>query len=208
VRTSWGAALRPRGIGQFLGAFLLSPALRGRRGIAPLRKLNHTRVSDYFALPVYLLFGNLRRLSALAWSRTSSSDRARNLATSASATPRFKASIRKIRSALFHAAVAFEVFTVCSNSHLALGVPRTLINSGSGSTLQRNERVKLAATFWNNVGAGMVIGGMAGAFFLDKPPGAWIKIGVAIAGLVLGWLCYSIASNILTYLHTLPEERR
>jgi hypothetical protein len=46
---------------------------------------------------------------------------------------------------------------------------------GSGSTLQRNERVKLAATFWNNVGAGMVIGGMAGAFFLDKPPGAWAK---------------------------------
>jgi hypothetical protein len=40
---------------------------------------------------------------------------------------------------------------------------------GSGSTLQRNERVKLAASFWNNVGAGMVIGGMAGAFFLDKP---------------------------------------
>ena len=25
---------------------------------------------------------------------------------------------------------------------------------GSGSTLQRNERVKLAASFWNNVGAG------------------------------------------------------
>src|SRR5258708_19807976 len=36
----------------------------------------------------------------------------------------------------------------------------------SSSTLQRNERVKLAASFWNNVGAGMVIGGMAGAFFL------------------------------------------
>lgn len=32
---------------------------------------------------------------------------------------------------------------------------------GSGSTLQRNERVKLAASFWNNVGAGMVIVGMA-----------------------------------------------
>ena len=26
--------------------------------------------------------------------------------------------------------------------------------------VQRNERVKLAASFWNNVGAGMVIGGM------------------------------------------------
>ena len=79
---------------------------------------------------------------------------------------------------------------------------------GTGSTLQRNERVKLAASFWNNVGAGMVIGGMAGAFFLDKPPDAWAKIGIAIGGLVLGWLCYSIASNILTYLHTPPEERR
>jgi len=76
---------------------------------------------------------------------------------------------------------------------------------GSGSTLQRNERVKLAASFWNNVGAGMVIVGMAGAFFLDKPSGAWAKIGIAIGGLVLGWLCYSIASNILTYLHTLPR---
>jgi hypothetical protein len=27
---------------------------------------------------------------------------------------------------------------------------------GNGSMLQRNERVKLAASFWNNVGAGMV----------------------------------------------------
>ncbi|MBV8227549.1 MAG: hypothetical protein JO232_20420 [Verrucomicrobia bacterium] len=77
----------------------------------------------------------------------------------------------------------------------------------NGSTLQRNERVKLAASFWNNVGAGMVIGGMAAAFFLDKPPGTWTKIGIAIAGLVLGWLCYSIASNLLTYLHTAPEVR-
>ena len=77
---------------------------------------------------------------------------------------------------------------------------------GSGS--QRNERVKLAALFWNNVGAGMVIGGLAAAFFLDKPSGAWTKIAIAIAGLVLGWLCYSIASNMLTYLHTAPEDPR
>ena len=68
---------------------------------------------------------------------------------------------------------------------------------GSGSMLQRNERVKLAASFWNNIGAGMVIGGMAAAFL----------IGIAIVGLVLGWLCYSIASNILTYMHTTPEAR-
>src|SRR5262249_613023 len=79
---------------------------------------------------------------------------------------------------------------------------------GNGSILQRNERVKLAASFWNNIGAGMVIGGMAAAFFLDKPEGTWTKIGIAIAGLVLGWLCYSIASNILTNMHTVPEERR
>jgi hypothetical protein len=52
---------------------------------------------------------------------------------------------------------------------------------GSASTLQRNERVKLAAAFWNNVGAGMVIGGMAAAFFLEKPAGAWTKTGIAIA---------------------------
>src|SRR5262252_4929318 len=77
---------------------------------------------------------------------------------------------------------------------------------GNGSILQRNERVKLAASFWNNIGAGMVIGGMAAAFFLDKPEGTWTKIGIAIAGLALGWLCYSIASNILTYMHTAPED--
>ena len=78
---------------------------------------------------------------------------------------------------------------------------------GTSSMLQRNERVKLAASFWNNIGAGMVIGGMAAAFFLDKPQGTWTKIGIAIVGLVLGWLCYSIASNILTYMHTAPEAR-
>src|SRR5262249_54818482 len=49
---------------------------------------------------------------------------------------------------------------------------------GNGSMLQRNERVKLAASFWNNIGAGMVIGGMAAAFFLDKPQGTWTKIGI------------------------------
>src|SRR5437667_8519461 len=44
------------------------------------------------------------------------------------------------------------------------------------------------------------------AFFLDKPQGTWTKIGIAIVGLVLGWLCYSIASNILTYMHTTPKR--
>src|SRR5262245_47529571 len=37
---------------------------------------------------------------------------------------------------------------------------------GSGS--QRNERVKLAASFWNNVGAGMVIGGFGGGILLGQ----------------------------------------
>jgi hypothetical protein len=54
----------------------------------------------------------------------------------------------------------------------------------------------------------MVIGGVAAAFFLDKPQGTWMKIGIAIAGLVLGWFCYSIASNMLTYMHTAAEERQ
>jgi hypothetical protein len=109
--------------------------------------------------------------------------------------------------------VTFHCFFDYLSQRLSTGYcrRRTLRLEGhfeSSSTLQRNERVKLAASFWNNVGAGMVIGGMAGAFFLDRPPGAWTKIGIALAGLVLGWLCYSIASNILTYLHTPPEERR
>jgi MFS family permease len=76
-----------------------------------------------------------------------------------------------------------------------------------GGSLQRNERVKLAAAFWNNIGAGMVIGGVAAAFFLEKPAGAWAKIGIALAGLVLGWVCYSIASNLLTYMRVAAEDR-
>jgi hypothetical protein len=53
----------------------------------------------------------------------------------------------------------------------------------------------------------MALGGIAAAFFLDKPQGTWTKFGIAIAGLLLGWLCYSIASNILTYMSTAAEER-
>jgi hypothetical protein len=49
--------------------------------------------------------------------------------------------------------------------------------------------------------------GLAAAFFLEKPQGTWTRIGIGIAGLGLGWLCYSIASNILTYMNTAPEER-
>ena len=79
---------------------------------------------------------------------------------------------------------------------------------GSSSTYSATSESSWRPRFWNNVGASMVFGGMAGAFFLEKPPGAWPKIGIAFAGLVLGWVCYSIASNILTYLHTAPDERR
>src|SRR5262249_42241048 len=46
----------------------------------------------------------------------------------------------------------------------------------SSSTLHRNERVKLAALFWNIVGAGMFIGGVAGAFFYEGPL-FWGKVG-------------------------------
>jgi hypothetical protein len=45
-----------------------------------------------------------------------------------------------------------------------------------GSGLQRNARVKLAASFWNNVGAGMVIGGMAAAFFWTSRSGPGPKL--------------------------------
>ena len=34
------------------------------------------------------------------------------------------------------------------------------------------------------------------------------RIGIAVSGFVLGWICYSIASNILTYLYTVPNEGR
>jgi hypothetical protein len=49
----------------------------------------------------------------------------------------------------------------------------------SSSTLHRNERVKLAAMFWNIVGAGMLIGGVAGAFFFEGPL-FWGKVGIAV----------------------------
>jgi len=70
---------------------------------------------------------------------------------------------------------------------------------GSGSTVQRNERVKLPASFWNNVGAEMVIGGMAAAFFLENLAGAWNqnRHRHSRPG---AWLCYSIASNMLTVI--------
>jgi hypothetical protein len=69
----------------------------------------------------------------------------------------------------------------------------------SSSTIMRNERVKLAATFWNNVGAGMLIGGVAGAFFFEKPL-FWGKVGIAIVGIVLAFISYSVGNRMLGYL--------
>jgi hypothetical protein len=60
----------------------------------------------------------------------------------------------------------------CNGKFLVAGGRTMWLEDHFGSGLQRNERVKLAASFWNNVGAGMVIGGMAAAFFLDKPSDA------------------------------------
>src|SRR5215471_14143235 len=54
----------------------------------------------------------------------------------------------------------------------------------SSSTLHRNERVKLAAMFWKIVGAGMFIGGVAGAFFYEGPL-FWSRVGIAVLGIVL-----------------------
>jgi hypothetical protein len=39
---------------------------------------------------------------------------------------------------------------------------------GNGSILQRNERVKLAASFWNNTGAGMVYWRYGGGILLRQ----------------------------------------
>jgi len=54
----------------------------------------------------------------------------------------------------------------------------------------------------------MVIGGMAAAFFLDKPEGTWTKIGIAIAGLALGWVCYSIAYSASRATGTAQDGRQ
>jgi hypothetical protein len=78
-----------------------------------------------------------------------------------------------------------------------------------GSGPQRNERVKLAASFWNNVPDGLSKKNAAARPPITMPaPTTWTKIAIAIAGLLLGWLCYSIASNMLTYLHTASEDPR
>jgi hypothetical protein len=70
---------------------------------------------------------------------------------------------------------------------------------GSSSTLLRNERVKLAAMFWNIVGAGMLIGGVAGAFFFEGPL-FWGKVGIAVVGIVLALIFQRVGDRILSYL--------
>ena len=70
----------------------------------------------------------------------------------------------------------------------------------SNSTLQRNERVKLAAMFWNIVGAGMFIGGLAGAFFYEGPL-FWSRVGIAVLGIVLALIFQRVGDRILGYLH-------
>jgi hypothetical protein len=72
--------------------------------------------------------------------------------------------------------------------------------ASSYSTLQRNERVKLAAAmFWNIVGAGMFIGGVAGAFFYEGPL-FWGKVGIAVVGIVLALIFQRVGDRILGYL--------
>ena len=48
------------------------------------------------------------------------------------------------------------------------------------STVVRNERVKLAALFWNITGAGLFVGSVAGAFFVRA--NFWPKFGIGLAG--------------------------
>lgn len=66
------------------------------------------------------------------------------------------------------------------------------------STIVRNERVKLAALFWNITGAGLFVGSVAGAFFVRA--NFWPKFGIGLAGFVLGILCFWFACQLLTYL--------
>jgi len=69
----------------------------------------------------------------------------------------------------------------------------------SNSTLHRNERVKLAAMFWNIVGAAMFIGGVAGAFFFEGPL-FWGKVGIAVVGIVLALIFQRVGDRLLGYL--------
>jgi hypothetical protein len=48
------------------------------------------------------------------------------------------------------------------------------------STVVRNERIKLAALFWNITGAGLFVGAVAGAFFVRA--NFWPKFGIFVIG--------------------------
>jgi hypothetical protein len=73
--------------------------------------------------------------------------------------------------------------------------------ASSSTPLVRNERVKLAAMFWSIAGAGMLIGGVAGAFFFEGPL-FWGKVGIAIVGIVLASIFYLVGDRMLGYLRT------
>jgi hypothetical protein len=86
---------------------------------------------------------------------------------------------------------AHNSYTSALALHWCTGVVQGLCRGGTdrslpvkqlnSSTLRRNERVKLAAMFWNIVGAGMFIGGVAGAFFFEGPR-FWSRVGICSAG--------------------------
>ena len=71
--------------------------------------------------------------------------------------------------------------------------------AASSSTLHRNERVKLVAMFWNIVGAGMFIGGVAGAFFYEGPL-FWDRVGIAVVGIVLALIFQRVGDRMLSHL--------
>jgi hypothetical protein len=84
------------------------------------------------------------------------------------------------------------------------GHPKTRRSGPDGGVPDRDRRGYSPKKPPGGVGTGRRYGG---GVLLNKPQGTWTKIGIAVAGLVLGWLCYSVASNLLTYMHTAPEER-
>src|SRR5215831_427380 len=53
--------------------------------------------------------------------------------------------------------------------------------------------------FWNIVGAGMFIGGVAGAFFYEGPL-FWGKVGIAVVGIVLALIFQRVGDRLLGHL--------
>src|SRR5438445_62426 len=61
--------------------------------------------------------------------------------------------------------------------------------------------------FWNIVGAGMLIGGVAGAFFFEGPL-FWSRVGIAVVGIVLALIFQRVGDRILGYLRAPYREPR